>query len=192
MSTALGPPAAPFANRTDPLRRRVRLSDVADRAGVAASTASTALNGGSNVAASTRARVLRAADELRYSGADPWARALRTRQSKTICVIPEPGALARSPEHVLRLLELVGDCISENGGFVLWMSVKHESAPMPQCIPVDGVVVLGEMSSELRRELESCRMPIAGLDLSSVRDDVIRGLSEVCVGFGDDEVRHPS
>lgn len=46
---------------------RTRLSDVADVAGVSLATASKALNGRSDVSATTRARVARAAQELGYS-----------------------------------------------------------------------------------------------------------------------------
>jgi DNA-binding LacI/PurR family transcriptional regulator len=57
--------------------RRVRLSDVAERAGVSVGSASQAFGHPERVSEQLRARVLAAAEALGYSGPDPAARRLR-------------------------------------------------------------------------------------------------------------------
>jgi DNA-binding LacI/PurR family transcriptional regulator len=65
---------------------RVKLNDVARRAGVSTSTASRVLNGVGELSDDTRHAVRRAAQELNYRPS-PVARSLRTRRSKTIGLI---------------------------------------------------------------------------------------------------------
>lgn len=69
------------------MTRRPTLATVAARAGVAPSTASLVFSGGGPVAEATRARVLRAADEIGYSGPDPRARSLRQGRSGIVAVL---------------------------------------------------------------------------------------------------------
>ena len=94
--------------------KTVRLDDVARRAGVSTSTASRALNGIGELAAETRAAVVRAAAELKYRPS-PVARSLRTRRSKTVgLVVPTVshafyaavthGAQSVLEEHGYRLI----------------------------------------------------------------------------------------
>jgi len=69
--------------------REVTLVDVAEYAGVSASTASRALNGRGELSARTRAAVLEAADVLRFEPSQ-LARSLRTRTTSTIgFVVPD-------------------------------------------------------------------------------------------------------
>lgn len=69
------------------MTRRPTLATVAARAGVAPSTASLVFSGAGPVAAATRARVLRAAGEIGYTGPDPRARSLRQGRSGIVAVI---------------------------------------------------------------------------------------------------------
>ena len=66
--------------------RRIRLSDVAQRANVSTSTASRALNGTGELSDDTRAAVKRAAKELDFRPS-PAARSLRTRRSHTVGLV---------------------------------------------------------------------------------------------------------
>jgi LacI family transcriptional regulator len=66
--------------------RRIRLSDVAQRANVSTSTASRALNGIGELSADTRAAVKQAARELNFRPS-PVARSLRTRRSHTVGLV---------------------------------------------------------------------------------------------------------
>ncbi|MFL5832280.1 MAG: LacI family DNA-binding transcriptional regulator [Solirubrobacteraceae bacterium] len=74
------------AERPDRRVRRVRLSDVAERANVSTSTASRALNGIGELSDDTRAAVIRAAEELDFRPS-PAARSLRTRRSHTVGLV---------------------------------------------------------------------------------------------------------
>lgn len=161
----------------DSTLRRIRLSDVAKHAGVAASTASAALSGGRGVADSTRARVLTAADELRYDGPDPWARALRTRQSPTICVISELAGQLLNPAHVLRLLNEISACAQPLGGFVMWLPLDGNSASRLQHVPIIGAIAMGELSENVLLQLEHNRVRFVSLDLDAQPDEIARGVS---------------
>jgi len=68
-------------------RRRVRLRDVADRAGVSVGSASQAFSRPELVSDAVRARVLAAAEALGYSGPDPAARRLRTGRAGALGLI---------------------------------------------------------------------------------------------------------
>src|ERR687888_2747822 len=67
--------------------RRVRLRDVAERAGVSVGSASQAFGKPELVSDEIRKRVLTAADELGYPGPDPVARRLRTGRAGAIGLI---------------------------------------------------------------------------------------------------------
>ncbi|TDE88030.1 LacI family transcriptional regulator [Occultella glacieicola] len=66
---------------------RVTLTDVARAAGVSISTASLAFSGAGPISAATKAKVLRAAADLGYSGPNPVARSLRRGRSGVIGVV---------------------------------------------------------------------------------------------------------
>ena len=69
--------------------REVTLADVAEYAGVSASTASRALNGRGELSPETRAAVIEAADRLHFEPSQ-LARSLRTRTTSTIgFVVPD-------------------------------------------------------------------------------------------------------
>ncbi|HEY3773830.1 MAG TPA: LacI family DNA-binding transcriptional regulator [Solirubrobacteraceae bacterium] len=89
---------------------RVRLRDVAQRAGVSTSTASRVLSGSPRVSPAARRAVLEASDRLGYRG-DRIARALRTRRTGTIgMLVPDIANpfFAELIESVTRELEAVG------------------------------------------------------------------------------------
>jgi DNA-binding LacI/PurR family transcriptional regulator len=67
--------------------RRVRLRDVAERAGVSVGSASQAFGRPELVSANVRERVLAAAEELGYAGPDPAARRLRTGRAGALGLI---------------------------------------------------------------------------------------------------------
>jgi LacI family transcriptional regulator len=69
-----------------PRPSRVRLADVARRAGVSTTTASRALNGRGELTDGTRAAVLEAATQLGFRPS-PFAQSLRTQRSRTIGLI---------------------------------------------------------------------------------------------------------
>src|SRR5439155_20895845 len=75
----------PFVVRGE--RRRVRLRDVAERAGVSVGSASQAFGRPELVSDRVRERVLAAAEELGYTGPDPAARRLRTGRAGALGLI---------------------------------------------------------------------------------------------------------
>ncbi|HTU31572.1 MAG TPA: LacI family DNA-binding transcriptional regulator [Solirubrobacteraceae bacterium] len=88
---------------------RVRLRDVAARAGVSTSTASRVLSGSPRVSPAARRAVLDASDRLGYRG-DRIARALRTRRTGTVgMLVPDIANpfFAELIESVTRELEVV-------------------------------------------------------------------------------------
>jgi DNA-binding LacI/PurR family transcriptional regulator len=159
--------------------RRTRLSDVAELAGVAASTASAALNGGHRVSSSTRARVLQAATELKYEGPDPWARALRTKHTRTICVIADPTLIEQSPQQVLRLLESISALISGAGGFVVWIAAGTDRASQIAAVPAEGAVIIGASADGERLALASRGVRYVNLDQDADDSEVESRLAEL-------------
>ncbi|GAB3255052.1 LacI family DNA-binding transcriptional regulator [Nocardioides dilutus] len=108
-----------------PDSRRVTLSDVAELAGVSATTASYILNGRSDemrIAVATQERVRRAAVDLNYRP-NPSARNLRTARTQTVGMITDlvaggpfasqmitgASVSARSQDHVILIGESQGD-----------------------------------------------------------------------------------
>ena len=90
--------------------REVTLADVAEYAGVSASTASRALNGRGELSAETRAAVQEAADLLRFEPSH-LARSLRTRTTSTIgFVVPDVSSpfYASALKGAQRALEEAG------------------------------------------------------------------------------------
>ena len=67
--------------------KRVRLRDVAERAGVSVGSASQAFGRPELVSADVRERVLAAAEELGYAGPDPAARRLRLGRAGALGLI---------------------------------------------------------------------------------------------------------
>src|SRR5436305_3887509 len=66
---------------------RVRLRDVAERAGVSIGTASNAFNRPDAISDALRERVRAAAEALGYAGPDPTARRLRTGRAGAVGLI---------------------------------------------------------------------------------------------------------
>jgi LacI family transcriptional regulator, galactose operon repressor len=91
-------------------KRSVTLADVAEVAGVSASTASRALNGRGELSDATRAAVLEAAEALKFRPS-ALARSLRTRQSHTVgFVVPDVASpfYASALKGAQRVLEDAG------------------------------------------------------------------------------------
>jgi LacI family transcriptional regulator, galactose operon repressor len=96
-------------NRLRPARE-VTLADVAEYAGVSASTASRALNGRGELSPETRAAVLQAADALHFEPSH-LARSLRTKTTSTIgFVVPDVSSpfYASALQGAQRVLEQAG------------------------------------------------------------------------------------
>jgi len=154
---------------------RVRLQAVASRAGVALSTASAALSGSPRVSDSTRARVLDAARVLEYDGPNPWARALRTRQSGIICLVLDSRLVGRDCAQMLRLLNDITDAAANHDRYVLLISCGGVGATQQiRYIPAAAALVVGRASSALAADLAIRAIDYVEIPLHSDRTQVDR------------------
>ncbi len=102
--------------------REVTLADVAEYAGVSASTASRALNGRGELSPQTRASVIEAADLLRFEPSQ-LARSLRTRTTSTIgFVVPDVS----SPFYAAALKG--AQCALEQAGYRVLLMDSGQAA----------------------------------------------------------------
>ncbi|MGV1003826.1 MAG: LacI family DNA-binding transcriptional regulator [Candidatus Nanopelagicales bacterium] len=143
------------------------LADVAARAGVSQATVSRALRGLPNVSEVTRAKVVRAAEELDYV-ASPSASRLATGQTKSIAVVmtyvgrPFFSQVLAGAEDVLR----------RAGYDVLLYALPDDEArehfftTMPLRRRVDGVLVITmPLSIEQMARLASLKIPLAAVGM---------------------------
>jgi DNA-binding LacI/PurR family transcriptional regulator len=149
--------------------RRVRLRDVAERAGVSVGSASQAFGRPELVSEEVRKRVLDAANELGYPGPDPVARRLRTGRAGAIGVIfaerlgyqfTDPTApaflrgIARGMEEALTGLLLIPDS-----------RYREEAARTVREAAVDGFIIYSTPQNDPRIEAALARrLPIVTVD----------------------------
>ncbi|GAB3403454.1 substrate-binding domain-containing protein [Schumannella luteola] len=146
---------------------RIRLSDVAARAGVSNSTASLVLNGSGPASASTRQRVLDAAAELGYAGPDPRARGLRQGRSGIVAVVTEDalGDAFRDPINLAQL-DGLADGLGDGGPSLLIIPGAADDPARVSSSPFDAAVLVGcgvgilDTLELLRRR----RVPVIGLE----------------------------
>ncbi|MBI5831586.1 MAG: LacI family DNA-binding transcriptional regulator [Armatimonadetes bacterium] len=157
------------------MAQRIRIADVAKRAGMSASTVSYVLNEREGVAisAETRARVLAAANELGYV-ANPVARALRTGRTNTVGL---SVAELTQPFSVVLLTHLA-NIVEESG----WSTMLRQCGPEPVSLvglrdslamwPVDGVIAQTTpvWVQTFRAVNEARRLPFVRLDSQPPND----------------------
>ena len=147
------------AGRVD---REVTLADVARLAGVSPATASRALGGHPHVAAGTRERVRRIADELSYVVSPDASRLAGGRTGRVAVVVPHLsrwyfGALLEGLEEVLRdagldvLLYRVGDAADRQDFFRRLPARRKVDAVVALAFPVD--------------EAECARLELMGVEI---------------------------
>lgn len=106
--------------------RQVTLADVAERAGVAVSTASLAFSNGNRIAPGTRQRVLTAAAELAYGGPDPTAASLRTGRSGVVgAIIGERLRYAFADPVAAQVLDGLTEILGTGGAALLLIAEPH-------------------------------------------------------------------
>ncbi|HJQ02894.1 MAG TPA: LacI family DNA-binding transcriptional regulator [Jatrophihabitans sp.] len=119
------------------------LAAVAARVGVSRTTVSNAYNRPDQLSAELRGRVLAAAAELGYSGPDPVARSLRTRQADAVGLIfsERLGYAFRDPGAV-EFLHGLGEACTQRGRSLLMVPAARP-APVETVLraAVDGFVV---------------------------------------------------
>ncbi|HYE57373.1 MAG TPA: LacI family DNA-binding transcriptional regulator [Rhodothermales bacterium] len=140
---------------------RTTIYDVASRAGVAISTVSRVINGSSDVAEGTRARVLQAIARLEYRP-DRTARALASQRRRTLCIaLPS----FTTPFHT-ELLKGVRARLQEQD-FDLLLCDLGSLAPAQTLLrflhrgTVDGLLLAGmPITDELASELRALQAPV--------------------------------
>ncbi|CAM3157217.1 MULTISPECIES: LacI family DNA-binding transcriptional regulator [Dermacoccus] len=149
-----------------PLEPRHTLKDVADRAGVAISTASLEFSGKRPVAEPKRERVLKAASDLDYGGPNPLASSLRQGRSGII------GVFAVS------ILDVLAQHLGQNSAGILLMPAQGagQDALVRRTAGIPLVAVVfplgGHVSSALLEHLRHRRIPLVGTGYPEA-DDVL-------------------
>jgi DNA-binding LacI/PurR family transcriptional regulator len=150
-------------------RRRVRLRDVANRAGVSVGSASQAFSRPELVSEAVRTRVLEAAQALGYPGPDPAARRLRTGRAGALGIIfserlryqfTDPaapaflGGVAEGMEDAHMGLLLIPDS-----------RFREQTAETVRGAAVDGFIVYSAASNDPRVEAALARgLPVVTVD----------------------------
>lgn len=123
--------------------RRVTLRDVAAQLGVSAATVSNAYNRPDQLSPDLRARVLRAARDLGYSGPDPLARSLRQGRSGVIGVVfDSPLHSAFADPAASLFLGGVARAVQQGGLNLLLLAGPAGAEPSPvSAASVDGLIL---------------------------------------------------
>lgn len=161
---------AHMPNLSDP---RYTLKDVADRAGVAISTASLVFSGKRHVASATRERVLQAAQDLDYAGPNPLASSLRQGRSGIIGVFAEGRLLSSfNDPFAVSVLDGLAQHLGQNSSGILLIPAQganeQEVVQRMSGIPLDAVTfpLGGPVSEAVLEHLRHRRIPLVatGLD----------------------------
>ncbi len=144
-------------------RAKITIYEVAARANVAISTVSRVLNNSSDVSEKTRARVLRAVEELQYRP-DRTARKLAQQRLSTLAVAlptyttPFHNELLKGIRACLQERELDVDLLLCDLG---WRTPVRSLLGFLQRGAVDGLLIAGmQMDETVARELASLRAPV--------------------------------
>src|SRR5436190_2074402 len=149
--------------------RRVRLRDVAERAGVSLGSASQAFGRPELVSEEVRERVLAAAKALGYAGPDPAARRLRLGRAGALGLIFSERLRYQftDPAAPAFLTGLARGMEDSNLGLLLIPDsrFREETAPMVRAVAFDGIVIYSAVRNDPRVQaaLER-RLPVVTVD----------------------------
>src|SRR5687768_4026495 len=150
------------------------LREVARRAGVSTATASRVLNDTPGVKSSTRARVLKAVQELKYSP-NLHARSLAGARSRSI------GVIVSNIENpfFLDVYKTVEAGAHAAGYEVIMANTDYESERLVTSIrlmlgrrPAGLAAIVSEMDATLIQELSSQRIPVVFYDVGTPRKNI--------------------
>ena len=149
--------------------KRVRLRDVAERAGVSVGSASQAFGRPELVSEEVRKRVLDAADALGYPGPDPAARRLRLGRAGAIGLIfaERLGYAFTDPAQAPFLQGVASAMEEEPNGLLLIPDSRYrqEAARTVREAAVDGFIVYSTPQNDPRMEAAVARrLPIVTVD----------------------------
>lgn len=157
---------------------RIKITDVAARAKVSPITASRALTNPGLVAVKTRARVMKAAEELGYVP-NRLARGLRNGKTQTIAIITSD---LRSPLNALKLALLQRDIVHHGYHTLLlvWDAKEQERAKSLLTVcrgVVDGIVFCYPGGEPLLQDVENLKA--AGVPMVSIEHFSFSGVDVV-------------
>lgn len=164
------------------------IADVAERAGVSPATVSRVINGGAPVKGSTKARVMRAMQELRYYP-NHFARSLAGRGGHTIGVIVSN----LDNPFFLDIYRTIEAAAHKQGYEVLLANTGYRPEQLASDVRlmlgrrVNGLaVIVSETAPEIREELANARLPTVFYDVgeqsehtSVIRMDYRRGMRQL-------------
>jgi len=140
------------------MRKNVRLSDIAERAGVSVVSVSKALNGKDGVSDGVRAKIKELAAEMGYiAGSSSKIRG----STGNIGVIVPARFLTKNNSFYWEMYERIVDCLMACDYYTIFESLRpeDEAAPiLPRMIrdrKIDGVILMGQLSGEYDRFFRS-------------------------------------
>lgn len=184
---------------------RVTLRDVAERAGVAISTASLVFSGNKPVASETADRVRAAAELLGYGGPDPMASSLRHGRSGVIAAVVERRILhAFRDPYVVSVLDGLSQVVGEMGYGLLLLPDAAEgygdTGPQVSRVAADAAVFMlcGDENNVLATQFAARGVPVvgtgapAGADIQVTADEraASRELAQLLHRLGHRRVDH--
>lgn len=146
---------------------RVTLQTVADKVGVSRMTVSNAFSRPDQLSAAMRDKVLKAADELGYTGPDPAARALARGSTGSIGVLlSNSPAEAFTDEVAAEFFSSIAATLSPQGIALTLLSSEPSGDVMPaRDVAMDGVIVYNcDPGSGAREQVERRQLPLVLVD----------------------------
>ena len=150
-----------------PSTNNVTLKSIAAAVGVSVSTVSNAYNHPDQLGAELRARILKTARALGYSGPNPVARTLRRGSVGALGIIfDDPLSYAfTDPASVLTLQGVAGACEQAGAGLVLIPRIPDDDGEMIRTALVDGFIAYCGVADDPRNDALVARgLPYVGVD----------------------------
>ncbi|WP_353950601.1 LacI family DNA-binding transcriptional regulator [Knoellia sp. S7-12] len=151
---------------------RVTLQTVADKVGVSRMTVSNAFSRPDQLSAALRDTVLKAADELGYTGPDPSARALARGSTGSVGVLlSNSPAEAFTDEIAAAFFSSIAATLSPLGIALTLLSSEPSGDVMPaRDVAMDGVIVYNcDPESGAREQVERRKLPLVLVDQPNTR-----------------------
>lgn len=151
---------------------RVTLQTVADKVGVSRMTVSNAFSRPDQLSAAMRDKVLKAADELGYTGPDPAARALARGSVGAVGVLlSNSPADAFTDEIAAAFFSSIAATLSPLGIALTLLSSEPSGEVMPaRDVAMDGVIVYNcDPETGAREQVERRQLPLVLVDQPNVK-----------------------
>ena len=155
---------------------RVTLQSIADEVGVSRMTVSNAFSRPDQLSAALRERIMRAAEELGYSGPDPAARALaRGRTGSVGLLLTDRLSVVMGDALAGEFIAAVSDRLADEGMAVTLLAPTVSGGVVEGDVAIDGLLVY--ICGSPRQQLEWARR--RGLPIVTVDQRPIDGLPSI-------------